>query len=156
MVEPSVANVLTPVVSGTTSSGASLGTGPSATPTLHSLDHNIFQLHHIPEDQEGGRKEALAQLGLMVGRLKEAYDASEVVAKNIQVCYFLYNFLFLILSGFAPGHTHWVSTFNGGVLSALTRCSPRGCRRLKQRAVVLITMLTRESLMGYMTFCPCS
>lgn len=43
----------------------------------------MFQLH-IPEDQEEARKEALAQLDLMVGRLKEAYDASEAVAKNVR------------------------------------------------------------------------
>ncbi|KAE8803526.1 DNA mismatch repair protein MLH1 [Hordeum vulgare] len=87
VVEPSAAKaakVLTPVAQESTSAGASFELGLSATPLLPPMDHSIFKLNHIPEDQKGAREEALAQLEVMVGRLKEAYGAGESMAKNIR------------------------------------------------------------------------
>ena len=54
--------------------------------------------HFQYTDKEGARKEALAQLDVMVGRLKEVYDMSEAVATNIQMsplCTHLFLNLFL-------------------------------------------------------------
>ncbi|KAI4975179.1 hypothetical protein ZWY2020_048786 [Hordeum vulgare] len=72
------------MVQETTSTRVSLRLGPLTALSPRPKGRNIFQLHHTLEDREGACKEAFAQLDMMDGQLKEAYDASEAVAKNIR------------------------------------------------------------------------
>ena len=53
VIEPSTAKVQAPEAREDSLAGESFVLGPSVTSSLPPVDRNLFQLHHIPGDQEG-------------------------------------------------------------------------------------------------------